>query len=226
MQQLAGYFEKEDGTIYPATIQTISDKLTPNSTALLYAWTLIPQAEETENMKLVVGKVILEKGAGEDAQSKVAGFVNPYAFKLPAESAAIDQLQGIEIEPFKLSFNRIRTQINFEQARLKLEFDYDLQQDLLTKADYKDQKIVVELKDANGKSVFSKAFNIRAEETENSLNLGEHTAEVIWTDEKFVMNIQTLKEFDFNVYHEYQPGYRQLLATQKLPWLVERTLSN
>lgn len=227
LQQLAGYFEKEDGTIYPAAIETVSDKLTPGGKALLYAWALVPPSEKFEDIRLVLGKAVMEvKSTNQDTQTNLIGYVNPYAIQLPNQIAVMNHLQGVQIEPYTLSIKRVKTQLNFQEGSLALTFDYELQQDLLMKASMKDHKIVIELLDADKKSVFRKAFEIAGEDKENSLSLGENTADAVWIDQDFVMGIQTLKEFDFNIYHEFQPGYRELIATQKIPWLVNRTLTD
>lgn len=232
MQQLAGYFEKEDGTVYAATFQTITDKLTPGGNALLYAWTTLPQAVDTSGMKLVIGKAIVEKPSNSES-SIVTGYVSPNAFKLPDESTFQDKLQGITLEPYQLSIKRVKTSFIASQSgdvTLNLEFDYNLKQDLLTKSNTKDQKLLIELMDANQESSYSKelALNASANGTDPddaaSLKLGDNTIKISWPNSDFATKVTTLKDYSFNVYLEFQPGYKKLIATQKLPWLVNRSL--
>jgi len=228
MQQLAGYFEKSDGTVYPATFQKLSEKLSPGGVAVVYATSTVPKGVESSDVRLVIGKALLEQsssGAGNNLDEVLAGYVAPYSVILPEEKERQNGLQDIDIKPFELSINRIATEIYFASSLLKFNFDYTLTQDLLAKADYKDQKIVIELKDQNEQSVFSKELSLSGTD-ETALKVGTNSMELSWTDDKFVMKIQTLKDYELNVYHEIQPGYKKLLATQKLPWLVNRTLVN
>jgi hypothetical protein len=132
--------------------------------------------------------------------------------------------------PFKLSIDRIATQAQFEQNTLKLNFDYTLEQDVLTKADVKDHKYIIEISDANPKYTFSKSFAINTSTdsdatTGNDLRVGSHTVEISWSDLDFIMNMSVLKDFTLNVYDEIQPGYKKLIASQKLPWFVNRSLN-
>lgn len=233
MQQLAGYFEKEDGTVYSATFQTITDKLTPGGNALLYAWTTVPQAVDTAGMKLVIGKAVVEKSS--DAETTiVTGYVTPNAFKLPDEKPAQDKLQNIAMDPYQLSINRVSTSFVATQSgdiTIYLDFDYNLKQDMLTRANTKDQRLVVELVDANQKANYSKEFTLNSisntkdsDSSETNLRLGDNTIKVNWSDREFDTRVNTLKDYTLNVYHEIQPGYKKLIASQKLPWLVNRTL--
>lgn len=229
MQQLAGYYEKSDGTVYPATFQSISDKLNPGGNALLYAWASVPKDANVSELKLVVGKAIVEAAQTDSSKAAVTGYVSPHSFVLPMETKEQTGLQNIDVTPYQLSINRVLTQINFKDSQVKLEFAYTMEQDLLTKAEMKDQKIVIELKDANGRSKFSKQFTISTTDSDSSdsntaLKVGTNTINVSWTEEDFVMSITTLKDYEFNVYHEIQPGYKKLIATEKLPWLVNRYL--
>lgn len=230
MQQLAGYYEKSDGTVYPATFQSTTDKLNPGGNALIYAWASVPKDADVSDIKLVVGKAIVETTQADSSKTTVTGYVSPYSFVLPTDAKEQAGLQKIDVTPYQLSINRVLTQINFQESQVKLEFAYTMEQDLLTKADMKDQSLVIELKDANGKAAFSKQFTIGTTDSDSSnstaasLKIGTNTASVTWTDEDFVLFLTTLKDFEFNVYHEIQPGYKKLIATEKLPWLVNRTL--
>ncbi|MBW5445896.1 hypothetical protein GE107_07470 [Cohnella sp. CFH 77786] len=238
IQQLAGYFEKKDGTVFPATIQSLTDKLNPGGTALLYATASIPKDADVSDVQLVIGKAILETTqtgttAGQ-SESVLAGYVSPYSFVMPAEKKEQNSIRNIDILPYKLSIERVATQIRFPNSQsaetfVKLDFDYTLEEDLLTKADIKDQKIIIELNDANQKSVFSKALPISNGDqasSDASLKVGTNTLELSWTDQELVMNVTLLKDYNLNIYHEIKPGYKKLIATEKIPWLVNRSFTN
>jgi hypothetical protein len=233
MQQLAGYFQKKDGTVYPATFQTISEKLNPGGTAMIFATANVPLNTDLSDVQLVIGKAIVESQAstaGNQNQSVITGYVSPYNVNLPGEVEEQNSLRDIDIMPFKLSIDRIATQAQFEQNTLKLNFDYTLEQDVLTKADVKDHKYIIEISDANPKYTFSKSFAINTSTdsdatTGNDLRVGSHTVEISWSDLDFIMNMSVLKDFTLNVYDEIQPGYKKLIASQKLPWFVNRSLN-
>ncbi|QMV41726.1 hypothetical protein [Cohnella cholangitidis] len=236
VQQLAGYFETVDGTVYPATFQNVSDKINYGGKALVYAWASIPKGMKTDNMKMVVGKAVTETkdstttGQTGEQQSQLVGYVDPVEIKLPNDREVKKNLQNIDLDPYKFSINQVGTTIRFDQDLLKLKLDYTLEQNLLTKVNAKDQKVIIELVDADNKATFSKELTFPTvdttgkDDTGTALKNGVNTIELSWTDDRWVINIQTLKDMTFNVYHELQPGYKKLVATQTIPWLVNRKL--
>ena len=231
MQQLAGYFQQEDGAVYPATFMNVTDKINASGKALVYAWASIPKGTKVNGMHLIVGKAVTEAKEpvnGQASPSEVMGYVDPVDITLPAEREALPHLQNMDLDPFTLSINQVSTSIRFDQDLLKLWLDYTLEQDLLTKVNAKDQKLIVELVDADHKAVFSKEFSFPSGDPENkeegALKNGVNRLETSWTDDRWVLNIQVLKDMTFNVYHQIQPGYKKLIASQQIPWLVNRKL--
>jgi len=235
MKQLTGYFETLNGAIYPATFMNVSDKLNFSGKAVVYAWTSIPKGMKPDNMSLVVGKAIKEVKTGtagneSDQQDTVVGFVDPVRVQLPNEREVKGNLQNIDLDPYKLSINQVGTSMRFDLGQLKLRLDYTLEQNLLTKVSAKDQKVVIELVDADHQSKFTKELSFPSSttvgqgEAASSLKNGVNYIEAEWTDYSWVLNIQVLKDMTFNVYHEFQPGYRTLIASQSIPWLVNRKL--
>lgn len=233
IQKLAGYFEKTDGTIFPATFDNVSDKLTPGGTAIVYVSATIPKDTDLKDVNFVVGKAITESTSptqGNEATENLVGFADPYSFILPPVKEPQQGLQKIDLKPFEFSIKRVATQIRFDKSEITFDFDYSLSQDVLTKTSMKDHKIIIELKDNNRQSVFSRELTLPIGNTgtgnENTtLQIGNHSLTLpSWTDDKLVMLIETLKDYELNVYHQIQPGYRTLIATQKLPWLVNRTI--
>ncbi|WP_276353542.1 hypothetical protein [Cohnella caldifontis] len=235
MQPLAGYFEKEDGTVYAVTFKNVEEKLNPGGGALIYAWASIPKDMKLDGLKLVVGKAVIETTpASDNSQSGstvVTGYVSPYSFQLPAERTAQTGLKNIDLYPYQLTINRVRTRMDFQNSSVSLDFDYTLQQDLLTKADTKDHKVIIELKDEDEEIVFNRSLTLSNTTSGSStddptLNVGTRKIELSpWVSYDFVANMQTVGEFYFNVYYEIQSGYRILVASEKLPWLVDRTLN-
>mgnify|MGYP000613312400 CR=1 FL=1 len=226
VQSLAGYFEAEDGSVYQATIEQLEHKLSPNGKAVMYAWTSVPRTLQASDMKLVLGKAVQE-ASGEEGQSQLIGYVEPHIFQMPEEEEPQNNMQSIDMYPYTLSIDNIATQIRYEQDTIILDLDYTLDQDLLAKTNFEDQKVIIELVDHGKKSKFSREYAIAGVGQEGGshiLEIGENTLRDQWTDEKLVLNIQTLKEFDFNIYTEIQPGYKKLIATTEIPWLVNRSL--
>ncbi len=224
IQKLAGYFEKQDGTVYPATILTISDKINPGGKGLVYATATLPKGEDIASMKLVVGKAV-ETGTGEN--TKLVGYVNPQSFVLPEEKKEQNNLQGINLGPYKLSIERVATKARFDASSFTLEFDYELEQDLLVRSSLNDPKIIIQLKDKSKNTAFTSELTIAkaGEEGSNSkLEFGKDTVELSWQDDKVLTGIDVMKEFDLNIYLQIEPGYKKLLATHTIPWLVDRTL--
>lgn len=226
IQSFAGYFEKTDGTIYPATFQRVEDKVHPGGQAIFYAHATVPKSFGFEDLQLIIGKAVVNV-SGET--STLIGYVNPNAFTLPEEREAQQHLQNIDLAPYQFSIKRVATQANFQNSQIILEFDYELQQDLLVKNSMKDRSIVIELEDANQKVILDRQLKIVGAEgmaSSTTLKVGKHTVRLDpWHDDD-VVQIDTFKDFNLNVYVEIEPGYRKLIATQKLPWLVNRTLSN
>jgi len=233
IQTLAGYFEKPDGRVYTATLDNIAEKVTAGGSAYVYAWATIPKDVDTSDMTLIVGKAVTEKTssstqAGEVTESLV-GYTDPYSIILPSELVPQEHLQKIALPPYSLSIKKADTKIDYKNSTVHLKMTYDLKQDLTVKANTKNDKIVIEIKDSNYKSNFTKEFSLPAGVVANNseasaLSLGENTIEFNWTDEQFVLQIQNLKDYQFNVYYQRQSGYKKLIATEKIPWYVERTL--
>lgn len=235
-QELAGYYQNSDGTVYPATFDNITDKLNPGGKAIIYVSTTIPKETDIKDIQLVVGKAVTETSTGgspgEEASEKLVGYTNPYSFVLPSLRMPQEGLQKIDLSPFEFSITRVGTQTRFDKNEVSLEFDYTLTQDLLTKAKTKDHKIVIEIKDDTRDYAFSRELSLPTSATSTSgeentlLKIGNHTIALSpWTNDRFVFLIDVLKDFHLNVYYQTQPGFKTLIATEKIPWYVDRKLN-
>jgi len=231
--KFGGYFEKNDGTIYPATFENVADKLPTGGKALVYVSATIPKDTVIGDIRLVVGKAVTETTGGNQGNQpteNLIGYINPYSFKLPAAFQPQQDLQKIDIAPYRLTFDRIATQMEYQESRITLNFDYTLTQDLLTKVNGKKHKIVVEIADKLKKTVISKEISLPSTENaggsnDSSLSIGKHKIKIDWTNEPLLNLIKTLSDYDLNVYHQVETGYKTLIATQSFPWLVNRTLN-
>ena len=235
-QKLAGYFEKADGTVFPATFDNVTDKLTPGGAAIVYVSATIQKDIDVSDINLVVGKAVTETASGGsqpgEATETLVGYTNPYSFNMPALRTPQEGLQTIDLKPFELSITRVGTQTRFDRNEVSLSFEYSLKTDLLTKANTKDHKIIIEIQDDTRDYAFSKELtlptvNPLASGNEGTtLLIGEHKLDLPpWTNDQFVFLIDVLKDFHLNVYYQTQSGYKTLIATQKLPWYVDKKLN-
>lgn len=231
VQKFAGYFEKADGTVYLATINNVSDKIGPGGLAYVYAWASLPKDTDISDMNLVIGKAVVEKAGSQtnEATENIVGYAEPYSLILPKELEPQKNLQNIEFPPYSLSIKKANTKIDYANNNIQLKLNYDLVQDLLVKADTKNDKIVIELTDSSYKKTnFIKEFSLPAglgSSSEGALQLGENSLEITWVDDQFVRQIQNLKDYELKIYLQKQPGYKTLIASQTIPWFIDRQLT-
>ncbi|RED84044.1 hypothetical protein [Cohnella phaseoli] len=235
--KLVGYFEKEDGTVFEAVVDTLDEKIGANGKGLLQAVATLPKGTTTEDMRFVLGKAILESAqtGGSDGKTteKLAGYASPVSFQMPSVRELKNDLQHIDLTPFDFTINRVATQIKYNatqgESKVTLDFDYTLSRDLLTKANVKDRKIVLELVDVKQGTKFTKELTLpsgdtKAQSEDITLQLGDRTQRIEWDNQDVFLIIQELKEFQFNVYAQAQTGYRSLIATQNFNWLSNKSL--
>ncbi|QTH42341.1 hypothetical protein J4772_33520 [Cohnella sp. LGH] len=236
MKSLAGYFEKPDGNVYPAKFANVSQKLTTGGSAIVYVTSLIPKGVDVKDIKLVVGKALTEQkaegGQNTDPTEQLIGYIDPHVMALPTAKEVQDNMQKLALAPFEFSITRIGTQTRFDKNEITMGFDYTLSRDLLTKANTKDHKIVIEIKDETHNYSFSRELSLPNEdgttngEENTALKFGNNTLNLApWYDEQFVSLIRVLKDFRLNVYYQVEPGYKTLIATQTIPWYVDRKLN-
>jgi len=210
---LNAYFETEDGLLYPANVEISRDKVSPGGKALINLWQQLPKRIDTSKMKLVVGESVI----GEDGKP-TGVYVNPVAFELPEENKAVpSDLTNLEIYPYTISISKIRTQINYEAGRVLATFNYELSRDSLVTADSEQHRLLLEISDENGAIKFSQAFALTGEQ---ALEIGSHSGEFFKDDREFVYKIETIKNYDFNVYHQFNNEYKKLIASKKIRWFT------
>lgn len=210
---LSAYFETEDGLLYPSNVEISEDKVSPGGKALINLWQQLPKNIDTSKLKLVVGEAVV----GEDG--KLTGvYVNPVAYELPEEDKEVkSDLKNIEIYPYTISISKIRTQINYDSGQVLATFDYELSRDSLVTDQSDQHKLVLEISDENGEIKFSKAFDLTGQQ---ALEIGNHSSEFDKIDREFVYKIQTIKHYDFNVYHQFNNEYKKLIASKKIRWFT------
>lgn len=229
MQKMAGYFESIKGSIYQAEFQSIEEKLSPNGSAIFYAWATVPKTEDIDSMRLVIGKAVEElKSDGKDSQ--LIGYVNPNEYELPESMKAQENLQNIDLHPYLLTINKVGSQILYGEKKVVLDLDYTLEKDMLAKTNMEGQKLIVEIHDSSEDVKLEKILTLPESKQEGSLSelleLGDKkTIKLDMPDDKQIFSIRTLKEYELNFYLEFESGYKVLIATEKFPWFANRTLN-
>lgn len=217
-KQLA-QFKAADGTVFPAKISEVQNKLTPGGKAQQYIWTMLPKDYPTEGMQLIVGDEIPNEAG------KQQGYVNAASFGLPEELKEPKAgFTDLEIDPYTVTLGHFGTQANYASGTVKLDFNYELKKNALVEADMKEHKLIVELKDdlaESGKEiVVSQTYDLEGTDPAKSLQLGLHDALITYTNKDKIYNIKDMKTYQLNVYHQFQNGQKKLLATKELEWFI------
>lgn len=214
---LNAYFETPDGLVYPASVEIPENKTAPGGKALVNFWKELPKSIDTSTLSLVVGEAV----PGEDGKPSAA-YVNPVSFALPKEKMDVQSdFKEIEIYPYTLSLSKIRTQINYEGWVMLITFDYELSKDPLVQVNTKDHKVVLELTDDDHKLTFTGEYALETGENENAtFKIGTHSGMFEKREPDLIYDIQTLKEYNLNIYHQIRPNHKKLIASKKIRWFT------
>ncbi|MGG1516711.1 hypothetical protein ABE504_14930 [Paenibacillus oryzisoli] len=224
LRKQVAQLQTADGTVFPATIGSSGRKVIPGGKALLSVWALAPKGAKTEGLQLILGDAVTLPGTAGVAAD---GYMNAALFALPAESKTPKaDFADLEAYPYTISLSHIGTQIDFVAGTAKLSFDYDLKKDALIDADMKDQSLIVELRDETVESgkeiVISETYALdgTSAAASKSLELGFHDATMTYTNKDALYKIKDFSNYRLNIYHQFQNGYKQLLATKELDWFI------
>jgi len=210
---LHAYFETDTGLLYPANVEVSENKVAPGGTALVNFWKQLPKSIDTSKLKLVVGEAIV----GDDGKN-TGNYVNPVAYVLLKEDNTVaTDLKSLELYPYTISISNIRTQINYENWDVLVTFNYELNKNLLVESKSDDHKLVLEVSDTEGKIKFSEEFALSGDK---ALELGQNKGEFKKSNSDLISQIQTLKDYNLNVYHQFQSGQRKLIASKKIRWFT------
>lgn len=215
LANLNAYYETEDGWLYPAAVEISENKVAPGGKALVNFYKQFPKHIDTSKLKLVVGEAVL----GDDG-SPTDLYVNPVAFTLPAENMEVPtELNELDLFPYEISMNKIRTQINYEAGTMTLSFDYNLAKDLLVEANTEQHKLVLEVTDEKHDLKFTEVYSLETgDNADTTLELGEHSGEMVKQSGDLVFQIRTLEKYNLNVYHQFTSGQKKLLASKEIGW--------
>jgi hypothetical protein len=237
VSKLVAQFKTADGTVYPAAISEIKNKVSPGGTALLFLSSTLPKAFPTSNMHVMIGEAVTEdKFTEKDA--KPDAYVNAAAFWLPQESFVTkDDFNKIDLQPYSLTVGGINTWL--DRNELRLTFDYELTKNLLMETNTEGRKLVFGFEDEKGNKSFTKEFDFKdfdSKSTDSGAAVGSTSSDTATTDDKIrlgkhnkfriterdqdlIFHLDTLKTYNVSIYDSFQ-GQKKLLASKKIDWFT------
>ncbi|CAG7621583.1 hypothetical protein ACFQI7_05405 [Paenibacillus allorhizosphaerae] len=232
--KLVAHFKTLDGNVYPATVSEIKNKINPGNSALLFLSSNIPKDLDTSGMSITIGEAVTEDKLSEKDKTPDA-YVNAAAFWLPEGSGEVKPtLKDLELDPYKLTINRIYTQLDSQGVHLT--FDYNLIKNMMAETNTEGRKLIIALEDEAEKIDITKEFDFKDFEgtgtqggttnvgsvSDGRFKLGSYKDfKIDVNDSDLIFDLRFLKTYKLNVYDSFQ-GQKRLLASQKVDWF-ERT---
>ncbi|CAG7605079.1 hypothetical protein PAESOLCIP111_00770 [Paenibacillus solanacearum] len=232
--KLVAHFKTPDGNVYPATVSQIKNKINPGNSALLFLSSTIPKDLDTSGMIVTIGEAVTEDKLSEKDKTPDA-YVNAAAFWLPEVLQEVKpNLKELELDPYKLTINRIYTQLDSQGVHLT--FDYNLIKNLMAETNTEGRKLIIALEDDAEKIDISKEFEFKDFEgtgtqggstnigsvSDGKFKLGSYKDfKIDVNDSNLIYDLRFLKAYKLNVYDSFQ-GQKRLLGSQKVEWF-ERT---
>ncbi len=228
-----GQFQTADGAVYPATIVKPATDIAPNGKALISFQASLPSSVDTSKLQLLLGEAVettVPPAAGDDdGKTTTSAYVNAVVLDLPAETATPkDTFKELELYPYKVSFEKFGTQIDFTNNEVELDFNYTLERDFMVEADTKDRRIIVEIEDPV--TGFKLTHELKLDDGSpaadegsaegNMLELGTHSMELTKKDEDIKYRLEDLENYKLNIYDQVKPGYKKLIATKEIRWFT------
>ncbi|MBD0378681.1 COG1470 family protein [Paenibacillus sedimenti] len=240
--KLVASFRAAGGTVYPANVLDVKEKVGPGGKAQIIVTSVIPKGVDTSGMNLLLGEAVASDGKlvlgeasdsdddsdADDASSSADMYVKPFAFWLPQEKKDVKTpLKGISLAPYTLSIDHFGTTLN--EKELSLKFNYEIVKDASTRVSTEGRKIVFQINDNNGVRAIEwsadlSSFEPRSNETpetpQSKLKVGKHNGfKISLQNGDLLYKLSFLKSYDFNIYEEFQ-GHRRLVGTMKNDWFV------
>ncbi|MFC0213097.1 hypothetical protein ACFFK0_11620 [Paenibacillus chartarius] len=244
--KLLAHFRTADGTVYPATVAEVKDKVGPGEKALLTVYSILPKGVDKSGMNVLLGEAVTDGKLGSDGDkgtgstdtgtgtsAAAAGadmYIKPFSFWLPQENKDVKTpLQDIKLGPYTMSISKVGTTMDIEKGQLDLKFDYEITKDLTKHVNVDGRKLVFELNDTNGLRVIEwstemNKFEPQASDTpatpQSSLRVGKYKEfKINLYNGDLLWKLSFLKQYDLNLYEEFQ-GHRRLIATMKNTWFA------
>jgi len=208
---LVAYFETLDGSIYPAEIPQLKDKLAPNGVATLYVSGTLPKETKAEDLRLIVGEGV-SGGTDADKPGLAGAYVNAVSFAIPEEKKyASDYFTHLQFFPYTISLSQFRADMATTDSFI-LSFDYILSKSLLVGSEGLDRKLILEFVDSGGSFKFTEELTLGTD-----LKVGEHRKEILKNDDALMSKMAHLQSYEINIYEEYK-GQKKRIANRKFPW--------
>ncbi|WP_240762447.1 hypothetical protein [Paenibacillus thalictri] len=224
--RLIAQFKAPDGSIYPAAVTNIQNKVKPGGKALLFVSANVPKGVSPSGMHIIIGEAITE-GKLSEKDAVPDGYINASAYWLPQERVAVQaNLTKVDLAPYTLTVNHITTWLKL--GELKLTFNYELTKDALVETNTEGRKLVFTFDDEKGNKTFTREFDFKDFDgakpndgtKDTKIRLGKTDGfEIIETDQDLIFKLETLKTYRLSVYDSFQ-GQKKLLASQKIDWFT------
>ncbi|MDQ0921395.1 hypothetical protein [Paenibacillus sp. V4I5] len=221
-------FRSSDGTVFPATVAEVKNKISPTGKALLNVWASVPKGYTTANMNLLLGEAVTEGKLSEGEKAVADSYVNPVSYWLPDEKTNVaTTLKKVELFPYTITIDKIGTSI--EDKVFTLKFNYELSKEKLTEINTEGHNLLLVFEDGGGIKRFEKKFDFKdfdvingdsTADEDTKIRLGKReNFKITNPDPGLIYNTKFLEKYTLSIYDEFQ-GQRKLLATQKADWFI------
>jgi hypothetical protein len=237
VSKLVAQFKTADGSVYPAAISEIKNKVGPGGSALLFLSSTLPKAFPTTNMHVMIGEAITD-GKYTEKDAVPDAYVNAAAFWLPNENFIVkDDFTKVDLAPYMLTVGSVNTWL--DRNELRLTFDYELVKNLRMEANTEGRKLVFAFEDELGNKSFTKEFDFKdfeSKSSETGTTAGAVSSDPAANDDKIrlgkkekfriterdldlIFHLDTLKTYKLSIYDSFQ-GQKKLLATKQIDWFT------
>ncbi|NRF92675.1 hypothetical protein HQN89_16905 [Paenibacillus frigoriresistens] len=221
-------FRTSDGTVFPATVAEVKNKISPIGKALLNVWASVPKGYTTANMTLLLGEAVTEGKLSEGEKAVADSYVNPVSYWLPDEKTNVaTTLKNVELFPYTITIDKIGTSI--EDKVFTIKFNYELTKEKLTEINTEGHNLLLVFEDGGGIKRFEKKFDFKdfdvingdsTADEDTKMRLGKReNFKITNPDPGLIYNTKFLQKYTLSIYDEFQ-GQRKLLASQKADWFI------
>jgi hypothetical protein len=221
-------FRTSDGTVFPATVAEVKNKISPTGKALLNVWASVPKGYTTANMNLLLGEAVTEGKLSEGEKAAPDSYVNPVSYWLPDEKTNVaTTLNNVELFPYTITIDKIGTSI--EDKVFTIKFNYELTKEKLTEINTEGHNLLLVFEDGGGIKRFEKKFDFKdfdvingdsTADEDTKMRLGKReNFKITNPDPGLIYNTKFLQKYTLSIYDEFQ-GQRKLLASQKADWFI------
>jgi hypothetical protein len=216
--KLVAQYIGPDGAIYPATIQEVTNKISPSGKAVINVWGSVPANVTGAGFQLLIGQAVTN-GKLSSATDKPDSYINPVAFSLPElENSTTTSTNALALFPYSLSLGGVAPVYDRGTLTFNL-YGYTITKTSAANINLDQHKLIFRFDDAGGrgftyeKAIDVKDFESTAVSSATTLKIGYH--------DSFKMSFTTTDIFagssgyNYSVYEEYQ-GYRKLIYSTRI----------